>query len=152
MQICFCFFFNFALFISILSFIQTPLVVNVRPGFPQLHSKNIVVVSTLWLIVADCFPWKKKHKKEIELHFKGGGLRSLSSSFFCGLREFGINLIKQIKGKIFLKIRNTTNKIGTIHRQYNKRNCLATGNTYRIGFFFLFGLWVRERESKVFII
>lgn len=56
----FFFFLNFALFISILSFIQTPLVVNVRPGFPQLHSKNIVVVSTLRLIVADCFPWKKK--------------------------------------------------------------------------------------------
>lgn len=90
--------------------------------------------------VADCCRLFSMEKRNRITFQRGWAPRSLSSSFFCGLREFGINLIKQIKGKIFLinKKRNTTNKIGTIHRQYNKRNCLATGNTYRIGFFFFY--------------
>lgn len=97
---------------------------------------------------ADCCRLFSMEKRNRITFQRGWAPRSLSSSFFCGLREFGINLIKQIKGKIFLiKKRNTTNKIRTIHRQYNKRNCLATGNTYRIGFFFF--IWfVGERERE----
>ena len=58
-----------------------------------------------WLLPIVFHEKKTKNKKTQERNRitfqRGWAPRSLSSSFFCGLREFGINLIKQIKGKIF---------------------------------------------------
>ena len=104
MQMCFCF-----LFIHFYTLFHSNAAGGERPAWISTASfkKHRRRLDS----AADCcrlFSMKKKqktkkHKKEIELHFKGGGLRSLSSSFFCGLRDFGINLIKQIKGEKFSK-------------------------------------------------
>ena len=103
-----------------------------------------------WLLPIVFHEKKTKNKKTQErnrITFQRGWAPLIIFIILLRYERFRNKFDQTNKRRKIFKIRNTTNKIGTIHRQYNKRNCLATGNTYRIGFFFFYLVcgWERER-------